>query len=308
MSYHLEMQKEGGKPKIEMPPLPEDPAAQQNALQQQVSQPRQARPATEPEPKEEGPQYDIHPAIADSFPKGHIDEQPEEQVEQEAKEPEVEQPVVKVETKKEQDLRRLREKAERADRYEREREDLMRKIYELEAAKSQPQKPQQKEEDEFEIADDDLIEAKYLKKYSQQLKEMKEELRSYKDQANLTSVDARLKARFPDLDNVVTRENLSVLRESYPELADSLNSNSDLYNKGAAAYTLIKKLGIATEDTYQEDKIKAQKNASKPRPLASVNPQQGDSPLSKANAFANGLTDDLKKQLLKEMNMYRKNI
>lgn len=32
-----------------------------------------------------------------------------------------------------------------------------------------------------------------------------------------------------------------------------------------------------------------------------LSPQQGDSPLSKANAFANGLTEDLKKQLQKEM-------
>jgi hypothetical protein len=56
------------------------------------------------------------------------------------------------------------------------------------------------------------------------------------------------------------------------------------------------------------DKLRAQKNAAKPKPLASVNPQQGDSPLSKANAFANGLTDDLKKQLRKEMEDARRSI
>jgi hypothetical protein len=55
------------------------------------------------------------------------------------------------------------------------------------------------------------------------------------------------------------------------------------------------------------DRAAAQKNASKPKPLASVSPQQGDSPLSRANAFANGLTPELQKQLRQEMEEARKN-
>ena len=60
-------------------------------------------------------------------------------------------------------------------------------------------------------------------------------------------------------------------------------------------------------DNYKTDRELAQKNASKPKPLASVSPQQGDSPLSRANAFANGLTNELKAQLRKEMEEARKN-
>ena len=51
----------------------------------------------------------------------------------------------------------------------------------------------------------------------------------------------------------------------------------------------------------EADKRKAQENSAKPRPMASVSPQQGESPLSHANAFANGLTPELQKQLWKEM-------
>ena len=80
------------------------------------------------------------------------------------------------------------------------------------------------------------------------------------------------------------------------------NSSNDLYSTAVSAYTMIKNLGIAPKgDDFMVQKAQAQKNAAKPKPLASVNPQQGESPLSKANAFANGLTDDLKAQLLKEM-------
>jgi hypothetical protein len=68
----------------------------------------------------------------------------------------------------------------------------------------------------------------------------------------------------------------------------------------------IKKLGIYTEDTYQADRERAQNNANKPRPLASVSPQQGESALSHANPFAGGLTPELKTSLLKEMEAARK--
>jgi hypothetical protein len=87
----------------------------------------------------------------------------------------------------------------------------------------------------------------------------------------------------------------------YPELAETLGSSSNLYGKAVSAYTMIKNLGIYQEDQYSPDKQKAQANAAKPRPLASVGTQQGDSPLTRANAFAEGLTDDLKRQLRKEM-------
>jgi hypothetical protein len=68
----------------------------------------------------------------------------------------------------------------------------------------------------------------------------------------------------------------------------------------------MKTFGIH-KDIYESDRLKALKNSQKPRPLASVSPQQGDGPLSKANAFANGMTAELKEQLRKEMYAARKN-
>ena len=117
----------------------------------------------------------------------------------------------------------------------------------------------------------------------------------------------RLKTQYPDFDNIVSRENLESLRLAYPEIAQTINSSSDLYSQAVSAYTMIKKLGIGVEDSFIEEKAAIQRNAAKPKPLASINPQQGDSPLSKANAFATSgkLTDELKAQMLKEMNEFR---
>ena len=65
---------------------------------------------------------------------------------------------------------------------------------------------------------------------------------------------------------------------------------------------MIKQMGVYKEDKFSQDRARAEVNAGKPRPLTSMSPQQGDGPLSKANAFDNGLTDELKESLLKEMN------
>ena len=65
---------------------------------------------------------------------------------------------------------------------------------------------------------------------------------------------------------------------------------------------MVKKLGISEQVMVDnQGKATAQRNAAKPRPTASISPQQGETPLSRANAFANGLTEEMKKQLYKEM-------
>lgn len=243
--------------------------------------------------------YEVHPDIAKEYtqeePEQEVVEQETQEEVQVAPEPEKPQP----ETAQAKNFRELREQKQRI---ERERDELLRKFQEMEAKKQTKEEPEQ----DWNINPDDLVEGKHLSKYDKKIRKLQEELEIQKQQNSVVATEARLKARYPDLEKVLSAENIEILRETYPEIADSINANPDLYAKASSAYTLIKKLGIVKEDIYQEDKMKAQKNAAKPKPLASVNPQQGDSPLSKANAFANGLTDELKAQLRKEMLEARK--
>jgi C-terminal processing protease CtpA/Prc len=191
------------------------------------------------------------------------------------------------------------------ERAERERDEAIKRAQELEAryGSVQSQYPQslQEEQDEIKIGNDELAEGKHLKAVVNEVKKLKNELKQYQSHSSTTFIESRLKMEYPDIDKVVSKENIEILSMQYPEVAATINASPDLYNKAVSAYTLIKKLGIQPEDHYQEDRARAHINAAKPRPLTSVNPQQGDSPLSHANAFANGLTDELKSQLLKEM-------
>lgn len=197
--------------------------------------------------------------------------------------PEPVKPEAQPDTSKEKNLRILRERAERA---ERERDELLRR-----------QEPAKTEEDDIGIGNDDFAEGKHLRKLSQEIKQLKAQLAN----SSLDATEARLKSQYPDFDNVVSKENLEQLRDAYPEIALSLNSNPDMYAKAKSAYTIIKKLGIMPEENFEQEKAIAKKNMAKPKPLASIAPQQGTTPLSKVNAFVNDFSKESLDQTWKEM-------
>jgi len=198
------------------------------------------------------------------------------------------------EANKEKNFVELRKKVERI---ERERDEALRAQQQSNLKREIPEE----ELDDIGIGDDDLAEGKHLRKQSKEIRKMKREMEQYKQQMYEQTTEARLKASFPDFDKVVKAETVKLLGETYPELAQTINTSPDLYNKAASAYTLIKKFGLYKEDKYENDRNQAVNNAAKPRSSASLSPQQGESPMSNANAFANGLTADLKKKLYQEM-------
>lgn len=195
----------------------------------------------------------------------------------------------------------------RADkaRVERERDELARMLREAQNPYNPHGIPAQPNnttsQPNMMLGDEDIVEGKHFKQLQQQTYNQQQEFLRMQQQQTAALREAKLRIEMPDLDKVLSEENVLELKDRYPEIAQSLANTDDIYTKGKSAYQLMKSLGIYKEDNYVVDRAKAQANAAKPRPLTSVSPQQGDSPLSHANAFANGLTDDLKKQLHKEM-------
>lgn len=195
-------------------------------------------------------------------------------------------------TIQESNFNKLRREKERA---EQERAELARRLQEIE---SRLPKVASLPEESTHLKDDDIPEGRQVKGYvDKRYAEIDSRLRQYEER----SAQAALKSNFPDLDKVVTDDNLRALRDMDPDLAESILANPNPYSQYAAAYRQIKLHGIYQEDTYSLERDRAQKNAAKPRPLASVSPQQSESPLSHVNAFSNGLTPELKKSLYKEM-------
>lgn len=202
---------------------------------------------------------------------------------------------VKPETPAQISWRQLREKAERAEKRAKELEDMIAN------QSHQPSKQAIEEDDEeIRIQPDDLVEGKHLSRYDKKIRKLEAELKQYQTKSYEATAETKIKQEFPDYDKVVTQESLYILQSQFPELAQSISSNPDLYSKAKAAHLAITKLGINPNDTSAQETT-INKNISKPKPLASISPQMGDSPLTRANAFASGLTQELKDQLYKEM-------
>jgi vacuolar-type H+-ATPase subunit I/STV1 len=238
--------------------------------------------------------HEVHPGLADTI---YVpEEQPVEEVSV-APQPEQEQKEKKAEdTDSDRNFRELRRKTQRL---EQEKEQYRARLEQYEAQK-QHAKPVQ-EEEEIGIGDEDIVEGKTLKQFIKKQKALEAELKTFKAKSSEDIIESRIRARFPDYYSVVNSSSLETLAEEDPELAYTIQSSQDFYNKAVLAYKEIKRRGIMSAETYDSDKKRAQENAAKPRPTVSAAPQRGDSPMSKANAFAQGLTTELKASLWKEM-------
>ena len=225
-------------------------------------------------------------------------------------------PDIKKQKTQQENFKEVRMAKERA---ERERDALMSQMLDMQSKlqanqqnNQQVKQPIVEEREWFDDLDpESLVEGKQLQKVAQDFKAMKKQLQQQQAQSQQLATEAKIRSQYPDFDQVFNSGTITSLNEMYPDVANALRVMPDDYNKATAAYTMIKNLGIykgneVKKPAYESDVLKAKVNASKPRPLTSVNPQQGDSPLSKANAFANGLTKELKEQMLKEMNDARK--
>jgi len=174
------------------------------------------------------------------------------------------------------------------ERQIRERDEYIARIKGQEQASSK--------EEEINLSEDDLPTYGHVKKaWKKGKKEMVDEIRR---EVRAEIAQSTLKLRYPDYDDIVTSENIEILKNQKPELAATLASASDPYAQAVAVYDALKMIGADVPKRNSLEKEKALKNAQKP---LSVNAVAKQSAIGQAHIFENGLTPELKKQLRKEM-------
>lgn len=186
-------------------------------------------------------------------------------------------------------------------RAERERDEALERLRSYESS-MKPKNAEPEEDLSVNLAPDEYAEGKHIAKLVKKVSRLEQQTLEAQQKAYELAAEAKLKAQYPDIDRILSTENVVALRQKHPELAQTLNANTDFYNKAVATYTMIKNMGIAGEtelNANHEARIKA--NMAKPRTLSSIATQKSESPLTRVNAFAEGLTPDLEKQLRKEM-------
>lgn len=275
----------GAPSDIEMPPMDETSPITNAAPNPWDQQPEQSAVAEVPE-------------------QVSVEVEEEQPVEQEPEESQQQAP--RRNSDKEENMRYMREAREKA---ERERDELLKMVMQQQIKQQPKQQEVEPEELDFDIDPESLVEGKNLKKVIAKIKYLEQQQRDSQKRNVEQLAEARVKAQYSDFDKVVNDDNLRALKDMHPEVAQTLLDTKDVYSQFSSAYKLIKAFGIHRDESTERDYMKAIKNVNKPKPLASVNPQQGDSPLSKANAFANGeFTQEMKEKLRREMFESRKRL
>ena len=151
---------------------------------------------------------------------------------------------------------------------------------------------QQQSQDDLSLNDDDLAEGKHVKQVQKKTEQRIIELEN-------RLVEAQIRAKYNDYDQVVNDDTVGMLRDTDPDLAASLAANPNPYSQAVAVYNSIKRYGL-DRSAFDKDRQKVTTNTSKPRTVNSLSPQQAKSPLSRANAFAEGMTDEMKEARWRE--------
>ncbi len=179
----------------------------------------------------------------------------------------------------------------------RQMRDKDQQIEELRKQLSHNQPKASPEEDELgKLAEDDIITVSQARKLAAKMaKQTAEDVLRQRDAA---TIEDRLKLHYPDYADVLSNENIELLKQTEPELAMSISHIPDPYNQAVAAYKLLKKVNPKKSDSNALEKKKAMENSQKPVSVQAVTKQ---SAIGNAHVFENGLTKELKDQYWKEM-------
>jgi hypothetical protein len=217
--------------------------------------------------------------------------QPSESGEQQdVQQEEVQRPSEHVIDDQERNWKEARRKLQELERRTIEQDEVIRRM------QGQQQKPID-EDETAKLADDDIITVKQHRESAAKIaRQVAKEVIKLNE---ASTVDERMRSRFPDYEDVITPENIQVLKRQDPELVQSLEAlNHDPYAQAVAAYKMLKRTGIGDMAKQQPQKAKAIENSKKPVSVQSVTKS---SAIGNVYNFENGLTPELRKQLQKEM-------
>jgi hypothetical protein len=178
-----------------------------------------------------------------------------------------------------------RRKMQELERKAQEQDELIRRL--------QAQTPQEKDDLES-LTDDDIVTVSQAKKLAVKMAQQVAE--NVVKQKDLSTLEDRINVKYPDFQDVVSRDAIEKLKVDEPELALSLATMQDPYQQAVAAYKLLKKIG--GKDALTQEQKKAIENRSKPQSSSTI---VKNSAIGNAHLFENGLTPELKKQLYQEM-------
>jgi len=201
------------------------------------------------------------------------------------------------------ELRKQREEDRKELEYERRRnQDMMELLKQSKTAKT-PEERDLLEEELSKLQSDDLATVgnaeKLYTKHSKPTKKKIEAMEAKVAQLEAMLEEQRFRAKFPDLDEVISNENIELLKKEEPEVAELLSKMpAGSKEQVTLAYKWIKKIKPPSLEV-SDDKKRAIANSKKPMSVQAVSSR---SAIGNAQGFEDGkLTKDRMAQYRKEM-------
>lgn len=232
-------------------------------------------------------------------------EQPQEQIEEASveekshqKKKDAEYNFAELRRQREEDKRRADEAERRFIESEKRNRELLQLFTEKSTAKNAAHRDP--EDDEIDrLAQDDLPTVKHVdKKISKKTQVLQQQVEGLKSQIE----EMKFHSKYQDFNEVVTDENIRLLKEKEPEIAKALSSlPNGSYDQAVAAYKYIK-MAFPKQQIQQEDPIEKKKALENMKKPMSVNSIPKGSAIS--NAFRwerEAPSQELKNNVWKEM-------
>lgn len=200
------------------------------------------------------------------------------------------EPVVSEEpqsVEKKEDTPNFKKLREKSEFLERDNKFLMDHITKMNTLTQKQAPPIPEVPKVYDLDDDALVEGKQYKALQKQFKEMKDTQDQYflvqKAREEELIEEEKLKAEFPDLTHVITKQNMDSFKEGHPELFESLGLNPSFRKRAISFYKAIKNLKISSSPQPTNENLR--KNPIRTRVSNSVNPQVGQKPLDSASNY-----------------------
>lgn len=206
------------------------------------------------------------------------------------------------EEKNQRNWRELRLQKEEWERKARMNEELLQRVM-----SQQSQAPSAKiEEDEdflHDLAKEDYVPgekvAKGFKKIEEKFERKVQEIEKRYAQTHQNSLFQDLKREYPDFDEIVNPENLALLEEQNPRLAQTIANSKDPYAIAIQSYEYIKAKGLSNKPISRRA-VDTEKRIEQNKKTVQ-SPQAFD---KRPIATAFQMTEAMKKELFNEMNSY----
>jgi len=215
-------------------------------------------------------------------------EKPHEPAQTEQPEDETEKNWRAVREKRKEDERLRKEQAKKIE----EQQEMLKA---MEALLNKQNAPQPQTSDELKIHPQEWVTGEQLEKIIEKDRKEREEMRKQEEQRQMQQ---RIRSSFPDMDDVLSQDNLAYLEYHEPEIAAGIAQIQDPYLQVANAYKTVKRLVPQMTD---QDRKKMERTQNAPSSLSDPKVSGNTGNTAQGNYRSNRMTPQRKRELYEEM-------